>query len=105
MFDPATTSEKEWLAQVSRYVREARSTGETVRVERLAPSLTPAEAARRLGMSRSTISRRIKAGEISTIKVGAHHRIPVKEYERFRDRLHGEMVALTSDEIEADLYG
>lgn len=65
--------------------------------------MTPSEAAKRLGMSRSTISRHIEAGEIATVKVGAHHRIPVDEYERFRDHLHGEMVAMTSDEIEADL--
>ena len=67
-------------------------------------SLTPSEVAKRLGMSHSTILRRIKAGDITTIKVGAHHRIPVAEYERFRDRLHGEMVAMTSGDIEADLY-
>lgn len=54
-------------------------------------------------MSRSTFSRHIKAGEIATVKIGARTRIPVAEYERFRDRLHGEMVAMTSDEIEADL--
>lgn len=54
-------------------------------------------------MSRSTILRRIEAGEVVTVRVGAHHRIAVEEYERFRARLHGEMVAMTSDEIEADL--
>ena len=66
-------------------------------------SLTPSEAAKRLGMSRSTILRRIETGEMATVEVGAQHRIPVEEYERFHDRLHGEMVAMTSDEIEADL--
>lgn len=65
--------------------------------------MTPSEAAKRLGMSCSTISRHIEAGEIATVQIGAHQRIPVKEYERFRDRLHGEMVAMTADELEADL--
>ena len=66
-------------------------------------SLTPYEAATRLGMSPSVILRRISACEIASVKVGASHRIPIAEYERFRDRLHGEMVAMTADELEADL--
>lgn len=54
-------------------------------------------------MSRSTFSQHIEAGEVATVRVGARTRIPIAEYERFRDRLHGEMVAISSDEIEADL--
>lgn len=38
-------------------------------------------------MDRSTISRKIKAGDIATIRVGAHHRIPRREFERYRDSL------------------
>jgi excisionase family DNA binding protein len=56
-------------------------------------------------MSRSTITRRIRSGEIKAVKVGTHHRIPVREFERFRDAMMGTMIADSSADIEADLYG
>lgn len=55
-------------------------------------------------MSRSTVMRKIESGEINAIKVGTHHRIPLREFEAFGDRLVGSMIAATSDGIEADLY-
>ncbi len=60
-------------------------------------------AGRRLGMSRSTVTPKIESGEIMASMVGTHHRIPLREFEAFRDRLVGSMVVATSDDIEADL--
>ncbi|MDQ6522980.1 helix-turn-helix domain-containing protein [Nocardioides sp. LHD-245] len=99
--DPAHA---DWDA-IRQYLTDAAQAGEVVSLTAHVETLTPAEAARRLGMSRSTISRRISAGEIHTIKVGSHHRIPVREFERFHDTLMSDMVRATSDELEADLYG
>lgn len=59
----------------------------------------------RLGLSTSTVSRRIKAGEIRTIKVGNRHRVPLSEYEAFRRRLMGQIVEHYADDLEADLVG
>lgn len=50
-------------------------------------TFTPSEVARRLGLDRSTISRKIKAEDIETIRVGAHHCITSRALERFRDGL------------------
>lgn len=55
--------------------------------------LTPAEAAARLGTSRSTIARRIKSGEIAAVKTGTHYRIPMREFERFRDATLSAMIS------------
>jgi len=103
--DPTRMGEDEWLAAVQSYVRKAREAGEVVSLRSRPEALSPAEAGRRLGMSRSTITRKIEAGEIGAIKVGAHHRIPLREFEVYRDKLVGAMIAATSEDIEADLYG
>ncbi len=65
----------------------ARAAGEVVDIVTRRETLTPAEAAKRLGIDRSTVSRKIKAGEIATVRVGAHHRITRREFERYRDSL------------------
>ncbi|MCL2467868.1 MAG: helix-turn-helix domain-containing protein [Micrococcales bacterium] len=54
-------------------------------------------------LSRATVSRRIAAGEIATIKVGNRHRIPVAEYQRFRRDLMRKVTAYYADDIEDDL--
>lgn len=92
-------------APLIAYLEAAAEAGDMVRVSARPEYLTPAEAARRLAVSRSTISRRIASGEIASVKIGAHHRIPVREFERFRDALLATMVATASPELEAELYG
>ena len=101
-FDPK--ADPEWAA-LADYLRAAAAAGEVVRVIARPEMLTPAEAASRLGMSRSTIARRISSGEIKAVKVGTHHRIPIREFERFRDVMMGAMISDGSADLEADLYG
>lgn len=101
-FDPS--EHPEW-AELSAFLRDAAQAGEVVSVSAKVETMTPAEMAERLSMSRATVSRRIAAGEIATIKVGNRHRIPVREYERFRSSLMQSIVAHYSDDLEADLYG
>lgn len=91
-------------AVLADYLQKAAAVGAVVRLSARPETLTPAEAARRPGMSRSTISRRIRSGEIKAVKVGTHHRIPVLEFRRFRDAMTGAMIADASPDIEADLY-
>ena len=97
-------ADPEWAA-LADYLRAAAAAGAVVRLSARPETLTPAEAAARLGMSRSTITRRIRSGEIKSVKVGTHHRIPIREFERFRDTMMGAMIADASADIEADLYG
>jgi excisionase family DNA binding protein len=101
-FDP--NADPQWAA-VAAYLQAAAAAGEVVRLTSRPELLTPAEAAARLGMSRSTVSRKIASGEIKAIKVGSHHRIPVREFERFYDEQMAALIQDTSDDIEADLYG
>lgn len=54
-------------------------------------------------MSRSTVTQKIASGEIEALKVGSHYRIPLGEFQSYRDRLIGKMIAATSDDIDADL--
>ncbi|MDR1449861.1 MAG: excisionase family DNA-binding protein [Propionibacteriaceae bacterium] len=65
-------------------IREHLAAGEHVRVTFERPSITPAQMAESIGVSRATITRRILAGEIRTEKRGNRHRIPLPEVERFR---------------------
>jgi excisionase family DNA binding protein len=85
--DPAHIGDAEWVTRVRAVFDAARAAGEVVDLVTRTETLTPAEAAKRLDMDRSTISRKIKAGEIATIRVGAHHRITRREFERYRDSL------------------
>jgi excisionase family DNA binding protein len=101
--DPSQQSEDEWLAVMKSYVLRARENGEVVSLRSRAQFLSPEAAGRRLGMSRSTVTRKIEAGEIKAIKVGKHHRIPLREFEAYRDKVVGSMIAAASDDIEADL--
>lgn len=70
---------------VLAFLREAEKVGASVELSAEAPFLTPEQVAKQLGVSRPTISRRIKAGELKVIKVGNRNRIPIAEFERFRD--------------------
>lgn len=85
--DPARSTEAECVAAVRAYFNVAKAAGEVVDLVTRTETLTPAEAAKRLDVDRSTISRKIKAGEIATVRVGSHHRITRSEFERYRDSL------------------
>jgi len=101
----ASTGEAGWLQQLADYVREAAASGQTVTVTSRRRMLTPEQVAKALGVSRSTISRKIKAGQIRAVKVGNRNRVPYEEFERYWDQVMSDMVAAVGDDIEADLFG
>jgi len=92
-----------WARDVLDFVAQASAGGETVELNARVETMTPAQAAARLGISRATVSRRIADGHIRTIKIGNRHRIPVTEYSRFRRELLKDMVSHYAADIEADL--
>lgn len=94
-----------WLEQVAAYVQRAAAEGETVTLTAKRRMMTPEQIADAMGVSRSTISRKIKAGELRAVKVGNRNRIPFEEFERFWHQTMGDMVELVRDDIEADLFG
>src|SRR3546814_19797382 len=67
--------------------------------------MTPEQVADAMGVSRPTISRKIKAGEIRAVKVGNRNRIPYEEFERYWRKTMGDLVELTRDELRDDKIG
>lgn len=90
---------KRATASVVAFLREAEKVGASVELSAEAPFLTPEEVAKQLGVSRPTISRRIKAGELKAVKVGNRNRIPVVEFERFRDAYLDELARALADDF------
>lgn len=102
--NPSHLSDEDW-ARMRAFLDLARQKGEVVDLSTRVELLTPTEVAKRLGMSRSTVRRRIAAGELKATKVGTHNRIPLVEYERFSRGLMHRMAAASADEISAELFG
>lgn len=93
----------DWAVSLIEYVEAAARSGEIVEVTSRLRTYTPAEASDRLGLSRSTILRRIADGKIAAIKVGNRHRIPHDELKRFWRETITEMTELYADEIADEL--
>ncbi|MFT4296675.1 MAG: helix-turn-helix domain-containing protein [Micropruina sp.] len=97
---PADLADRERAAEsVLAFLRQAEMAGASVEITADAPFLTPEEVAKQLGVSRPTISRRIKAGDLKVIKVGNRNRIPVTEFERFREAYLDEMASALADDF------
>lgn len=95
----------DWLREAAEYVQRAAADGELVTLTAKQQMLTPAQVAEKVGVSRSTISRRIAAGDLRAVKVGNRNRIPFEEFERFWGKTMGDIVELTAANIAADLFG
>ena len=102
--DPSHLTDDDWV-RVRAFLDAARARGEVVDLSSRVEMLSPAEVAMRLGMSRSTVRRRILNGDLQAVKVGTHHRIPRVEYERFSDELMLRMVQASASDIDAELFG
>lgn len=97
---PADLADGERTAKsVLTFLREAEMAGASVELTADTPFLTPEEVAKQLGVSRPTISRRIKAGDLKAIKVGNRNRIPIAEFERFREAYLDEMASALADDV------
>ena len=94
-----------WEDALIALVRRAAESGQSVVVSTEPRLFTPEEAARRLMVSRSTISRRIASGEIRAAKVGNRNRIPYSEVRRLWDEQMTIVADLTAADIEEELFG
>lgn len=101
--NPAHLSEDDW-ALLRAFLDAAKARGEVVDVTTRTELLTPAEAGARLGISRSTVLRRIAEGALVATKVGSHHRIPLAEFERYNRELMQRMAQASAADIEAELF-
>lgn len=102
--NPAHLSNGDWEA-IRAFLDAAKENGEVVELSSRVELLTPAVVAKRLGMSRSTVLRRIAGGELAAIKVGAHHRVPLAEFERYSRQLMRHMAEASAEDIDAELSG
>lgn len=94
-----------WLDAVAEYVQRAAAEGELVTLTAKKRMMTPAQVADAIGVSRSTISRKIAAGELRAVRIGNRNRIPYEEFERFWMAMMGDVVAVSRDDIATDLFG
>lgn len=94
-----------WAKVLLDRVREAAASGQTVTVTAKERMLTPEQMGRRLGVHRSTIARKILAGDIRAVKVGNRHRIPYSEFQRFRDDMLDTVARVSAPDVETELFG
>ncbi|MFV0318108.1 MAG: helix-turn-helix domain-containing protein [Microthrixaceae bacterium] len=102
--NPANLSDGDWEA-IRAFLDAAKENGEVVELSSRVELMTPAVVAKRLGMSRSTVLRRIAGGELAAIKVGTHHRVPLAEFERYSHQLMRRMAEASAKDIDAELSG
>jgi excisionase family DNA binding protein len=86
-------------AAAARLVLRAERAGEAVSLVSDEVTLTPAQMAEQICVSRASIQRRIVAGEIRCKKVGSRYRIPLTEVERFRREFVREMASTLANDF------
>ncbi len=67
------------LADLLEKVMAGAVAGRSIRVEPLPEQLTTTQAAELLGISRPTLMKRIRDGELASVKVGTHHRLATRD--------------------------
>lgn len=72
------------LAKILAEIVEAIASGHTVVVGSLPEELSTTVAAQQLGISRPTLMKMIRSGEIAAHKVGSHHRLKSADVLAFR---------------------
>lgn len=102
--NPGRLSDDDWAA-IRAFVETANREGAAVKLQTREVYLTPAQVAKRLSMSRSTVLRRIADGELKAVKVGTHHKVPYTEFKRFSDEILRRMAVAIAPDIEAELLG
>lgn len=94
-----------WAVELLSRAREAAASGQTVTLSAEERLLSPEQVAQRMSMHRSTVVRKILAGEVRAVKVGTHHRIPYSEFLRFRETTLDQVARASAADIEAELFG
>lgn len=112
--DPAILATKEAVMETleitlqtpgwQELIAQHLAVGDRVTVKIETPSLSPAQAAAALNVSRSAVQQWIMQGKIRSERHGTYHRIPVREVERFRaERIRG-IAEDDFDAIHEDLH-
>lgn len=81
------------LSQVIQQVLHALAQGQRIEIQTSPQYLTTTMAARRIGISRPTLMKAIRSGELPAFKVGSHFRIRTGDAEVFRKALLEKTIA------------
>lgn len=81
------------LSQVIQQVLHALAQGQHIEIRTTPQFLTTTMAARRIGISRPTLMKAIRSGELPAFKVGSHFRIRTGDAEVFRKTLLEKTIA------------
>ena len=81
------------LSQVIQQVLHALAQGQRIEIQTSPQYLTTTMAARRIGISRPTLMKAIRSGELPAFKVGSHFRIRTGDAEVFRMTLLEKTIA------------
>ena len=81
------------LSQVIQQVLHALAQGQRIEIQTNPQYLTTTMAARRIGISRPTLMKAIRSGELPAFKVGSHFRIRTGDAEVFRKTLLEKTIA------------
>lgn len=84
------------LADLLSQIISTVSAGGTVTVGMLPAELTTTEAAGQLGVSRTTLMKMIRRGDIEAHKVGSHARLHAENVQKFRKRRRAQQLAALS---------
>ena len=91
------------LSQVIQQVLHALAQGQRIEIQTSPQYLTTTMAARRIGISRPTLMKAIRSGELPAFKVGSHFRIRTGDAEVFRKTLLEKTIAQTEQALK-DLW-
>ena len=91
------------LSQVIQQVLHALAQGQRIEIQTSPQYLTTTMAARRIGISRPTLMKAIRSGELPAFKVGSHFRIRTGDAEVFRKTLLEKTIA-QKEQAHKDLW-
>lgn len=91
------------LSQVIQQVLHALAQGQHIEIRTTPQFLTTTMAARRIGISRPTLMKAIRAGDLPAFEVGTHTRIRTEDADTFRKALLERSIAKNKQAIR-DLW-
>lgn len=75
---------QKWQSDLIKSIADQLDSGKIITVEVKTPTMTPRQVAEELGISRTTVLRKIKSGKLPAFKRGNRSLIAVADFERFR---------------------
>lgn len=88
-----------WREDLLKKITAELDAGKIVTIDVQTPMMTPQQVARELGLSRTTVLRRIESGELRASKRGNRNVIAVADFKKFRASYLGELGTAFADDF------